>query len=93
MIVMVSAVFIVFTTALAVLSWKWERARQIVDGVACLAMFVFFIIAATAVLRTVLDGTVFMTEVHSVLTEPAFLASGAYLGTYGVGRTAFIALR
>ncbi|MBH5317257.1 transposase [Paenibacillus sp. GSMTC-2017] len=93
MIVVVSVVLVLLSTVIAVLSSKMERARQLFDWVACLAIFIFSINAATAVLRTNLDGTVFMTEVHSVLMNPAFLISGAYLGIYGLARVALIAWR
>ena len=35
-------------------------------------------------LKTLLDDTVFMTQVHEVLLSPFFLISGGYLGPYGL---------
>jgi len=70
---------------------RFEKARRSLDALGCLASFVFFVAVADAVLKTLLDDTVFMTEVHRVLLNPAFLISGAYLGPYGVSRLALLA--
>ncbi|RAP78622.1 transposase [Paenibacillus montanisoli] len=56
--------------------------RKCIDGLAVLAYLGFFAIAAKSVARTLMDGAVFMTQVHEVLLSPIFLASGAYLGPY-----------
>ncbi|SDW82382.1 hypothetical protein [Paenibacillus sp. CF384] len=69
---------------LAVLRAKYEGLRKIIDGLAVLAYLGFFSIAANSVARTLLDDTVFMTQVHDVLLSPVFLGSGAYLGPYGL---------
>ncbi|REK75834.1 hypothetical protein [Paenibacillus paeoniae] len=82
-------------TSLAALAMmlKYERVRRGLDGLACLVTFVFFVAVSGAVMGTLLDDTVFMTEVHRVLLNPAFLISGAYLGPYGVSRLALLAWR
>ncbi|SFS50448.1 hypothetical protein [Paenibacillus sp. BC26] len=69
---------------LAVLRVKYDVFRKIIDGLAVLAYLGFFSIAANSVARTLLDDTVFMTQVHEVLLSPIFLVSGAYLGPYGL---------
>ena len=65
-------------------------ASRIFDGAAVVAAFLFFVVAADAVMQTLADGTVFMTEVHRVLENPFFLASGAFLGPYTIGRIAML---
>ncbi|WP_164523077.1 hypothetical protein [Paenibacillus baekrokdamisoli] len=56
----------------------------IIDGLAVLAYLGFFMETASSVLRTLMDGTVFMTQVHEVLLNSIFLISGGYLGPYGL---------
>lgn len=65
-------------------------ASRIFDGIAVVAAFLFFVTAADAVAETLLHDTVFMTEVHRVLANPVFLASGAYLGPYALARIAML---
>jgi len=64
---------------------RWKRGlERTVDALAILAYLGFFSLAARSVIRTVLDHTVFMTQVHEVLKDPIFLTCGAYLGPYGL---------
>ncbi|GGD49611.1 hypothetical protein [Paenibacillus nasutitermitis] len=64
---------------------KWKRElEKAVDAIAVVAYIGFFSLAARSVIRTLLDHTVFMTQVHEVLMDPVFLACGAYLGPYGL---------
>ncbi|AZN42803.1 transposase [Paenibacillus albus] len=63
---------------------KSDGVRMLLDGLAVLAYMGFFVVAASSVARTIWDDTVFMTQVHEVLQSPIFLASGAYLGPYGL---------
>ncbi|RJE91128.1 hypothetical protein D3P07_03395 [Paenibacillus sp. 1011MAR3C5] len=91
MYIMIAAGLAIVSVALAAAGGKYEKAKRGLDGLACLAAFVFFVAVSGAVLKTLLDDTVFMTEVHSVLLNPAFLISGAYLGPYGVSRLALLA--
>lgn len=67
------------------LVWGWSRsprARMILDIAGIAAFFLFFVLTARAVIRTLADGTVFMTHVHEILLQPLFLICGAYLGPY-----------
>lgn len=76
----------------AIIGWgsrASKGASLIFDGLAVIALFLFFVIAAAAVMGTIADDTVFMTEVHKVLINPLFLASGAYLGPYTIAKIAF----
>ncbi|NBD26526.1 hypothetical protein [Paenibacillus glycinis] len=69
------------------LTWlrhAYRGAKWLLDVLAAAAYLLFFSEAAHAVLRTLLDDTVFMTQVHEVLLSPLFLVSGGYLGPYGL---------
>ncbi|MBO7744744.1 hypothetical protein I8J29_11085 [Paenibacillus sp. MWE-103] len=71
----------------ALLAWlrlKSRGARRLLDVAAVLAYLAFFAEAAHAVMRTLLDDTVFMTQVHEVLLSPLFMAGGGYLGVYAL---------
>ncbi|MFC5648087.1 hypothetical protein ACFPYJ_02955 [Paenibacillus solisilvae] len=62
-----------------------SRIAQIgIDSLAVLAYLGFFAEAASSVVKTLADDTVFMTQVHDVLLSPVFLISGGYLGPYGL---------
>jgi hypothetical protein len=58
--------------------------RRLFDGFAVLSAYVFSIIAAIAVYEILRDDMVFMTRIHGVFNNIWFLASGAYLGNYGL---------
>ena len=69
------------------LTWlrhAYRGAKWLLDMLAAAAYLLFFSEAAHAVLKTLLDDTVFMTQVHEVLLSPLFLISGGYLGPYGL---------
>ncbi|QHW33397.1 hypothetical protein GZH47_23110 [Paenibacillus rhizovicinus] len=71
----------------ALLTWLriWNRgARRVLDLLAVLAYILFFTEAAHAIMKTLLDDTVFMTQVHEVLLSWPFLISGSYMGPYGM---------
>jgi hypothetical protein len=54
----------------------------IIDALGLISFLLLFAEAADSVMRTLLDDTVFMTQVHEVFLSPVFLACGAYLGIY-----------
>jgi hypothetical protein len=58
--------------------------RLLIDGIAVLSAYTFGIIAAIAIYQILRDDTVFMTHIHGIFNNVAFLASGAYLGNYGL---------
>ncbi|MDQ0061176.1 hypothetical protein [Paenibacillus harenae] len=76
------------TVLLGWLCGKSASWRRLCDGLAVVAFFLFFVIASSAAASTIMRGTVFMTEVHLVLINPAFLASGAYIGPYTLSKLA-----
>lgn len=59
-----------------------RRVSRICDGLAAVSFFMMFSIISAAVVRTILNDTVFMTEVHSILLNPFLLSSGAFIGVY-----------
>ncbi|REE86239.1 hypothetical protein A8990_111136 [Paenibacillus taihuensis] len=63
---------------------KSDGVKMLLDGLAVLAYLGFFVLGAASVARTIMDDTVFMTQVHEVFNSPIFLVSGAYLGPYGL---------
>jgi hypothetical protein len=67
--------------------------RRLFDGFAVLSAFVFGIIAAIAVYEILRDDTVFMTHIHGVFNNTWFLASGAYLGNYGLYKLIYMLVR
>ncbi|WP_138752479.1 hypothetical protein [Paenibacillus sinopodophylli] len=88
MIILIGAALVVGTVLVVWMSRISEVASRVLDGAAALAVFLFFVTAADAVAETLLHDTIFMTEVHRVLANPIFLASGAYLGPYLLARIA-----
>ena len=69
---------------LYVLRVKSRIAQIVIDSLAVFAYLGLFIEAASSIVKTLLDDTVFMTQVHDVLLHPIFLISGSYLGPYGL---------
>jgi hypothetical protein len=66
------------------LVWAFPLSRRLFDGFAVLSAYVFGIIAAIAVYEILRDDAVFMTRIHGIFNNAWFLASGAYLGNYGL---------
>jgi hypothetical protein len=66
------------------LARTFALCRRLFDGLAVLSAYVFGIIAAIAVYESLRDDMVFMTRIHGVFNNAWFLASGAYLGNYGL---------
>jgi uncharacterized membrane protein YjjB (DUF3815 family) len=67
-----------------------DLISRMFDAIAVVAVFVLYVTAADAVIETIAHDTVFMTEVHQVLENASFLASGAYLGPYTLARIAML---
>jgi len=63
-----------------------RRMRKLCDSLAAIGFFVMFTVISAAVARTIWNGTVFMTEVHSILVNPFLLVSGAFVGAYTVAK-------
>ncbi|ALS29314.1 hypothetical protein IJ21_39280 [Paenibacillus sp. 32O-W] len=66
--------------------------RRLIDGAAALALLVVFAAAAVSIYRTVAGDTVFLTQIHELLLNPAFMAGGAYLAVYALSLLGAITL-
>lgn len=76
------------TFVMPILMWLAARSRHGVRKVflmvALLSAVIANIIAAQAIADILMKNTVMMTEVHKIFYNPLFLASGAYLGLFGL---------
>jgi len=90
MIILIGAALAVGAVLIGWLSRMSVTVSRILDGLAVAAIFLFFVTAADAIAQTLIDDTVFMTEVHRVLKNMVFLISGAYLGPYTLARIALL---
>ncbi|QAY66611.1 hypothetical protein [Paenibacillus protaetiae] len=90
MITLVTAIVLAAGSGAMVMWWLRDaRAKEWCDYAAAAALFLFIMSVSGSVARTLLHGTVFLTEVHIVLLNPLFMASGAYLALYSIA-AAFI---
>jgi len=88
MMILIGAALAVGAVLIGWLSRMSATVSRVLDGLAVTAIFLFFVTAADAIAQTLMDDTVFMTEVHRVLKNMVFLISGAYLGPYALARIA-----
>ncbi|GMK41136.1 hypothetical protein PCCS19_41920 [Paenibacillus sp. CCS19] len=65
---------------------RWTAVLRLADGLASLALICAGAAVSSTILRVLRDDTVYMTEVHSVLLNPAFLIGGGYLLLYATAR-------
>lgn len=65
---------------------RWTAVRRLADGLASFALICAGAAVSGSILRVIRDDTVYMTEVHSVLLNPAFLIGGGYLLLYTAAR-------
>jgi len=63
-----------------------ETLARAADGAAALSVLALGAVAGAGVWRTIRDGTLYMTEIHSVLASPALWLGGSYLVVYAIGR-------
>ncbi|KQO18002.1 hypothetical protein [Paenibacillus sp. Leaf72] len=70
-----------------------RKALLVMDALAAILLFATFVSIASAIARTMLRDTVFMTEIHAVLLNPVFIIGGAYLAIYTPARMAINVLR
>ncbi|MGO4108729.1 hypothetical protein [Paenibacillus sp. YAF4_2] len=68
------------------ISYRSETGRKLLSSLAAIAIFLASTVIATAATRTIMDNTVYMTEIHSVLESPTFIISTGYLMIYGLAR-------
>lgn len=68
------------------ISYRSKLGHSVLGGLAAIAIFLSSTVIATAATRTIMDNTVYMTEIHSVLESPTFIISTGYLMVYGLAR-------
>jgi uncharacterized membrane protein (GlpM family) len=90
MMMMIGAALAVGALLIGWGSRRSDFVSRLFDVVAAVALFIFYVAAADAVIETIAHETVFMTEVHRVFENTIFLASGAYLGPYTLARIAML---
>jgi hypothetical protein len=73
---------IIFPILMLLFSLKWRVAELVFNTLALLSALVFGNIAAASIYRILKNHTVFMTSIHAIFLNPAFLLTGAYLGIY-----------
>ncbi|NIK76060.1 hypothetical protein FHS15_001167 [Paenibacillus castaneae] len=88
--IMIGAVLAIGAAIIGWASYASKMASRLFNAAAVVALFLLFVILAEAVMKTITHDTVFMTEVHRILLNPVFLASGSYLGPYTLGRIAML---
>ncbi len=59
---------------------------------AVIAAIIFGSIASTSVYQIIIDNAVFMTAIHAIFLNPAFLITGGYLGIFIIYRLIKLAL-
>jgi len=65
---------------------RWTTVRRLADGLASFALICAGAAVSGTILRVIQHDTVYMTEVHRVLLNPAFLLGGGYLLLYTTAR-------
>ncbi|MFP7733556.1 transposase [Priestia aryabhattai] len=73
---------IIFPILMLFFSLKWRVAELVFNTLALLSALVFGNIAAASIYHILKNHTVFMTSIHAIFLNPAFLLTGAYLGIY-----------
>ncbi|MFS0903869.1 transposase [Priestia aryabhattai] len=82
MVFLIVAGSIIFPIVMLFFSLKWKGAELVFNTLALLAALVFGNIAVASIYRILKNHTVFMTSIHAIFLNPAFLLTGAYLGIY-----------
>lgn len=72
MMILIGAALAVGAILMGWLSRMSASVNRVLDGLAVTAIFLFFVTAAAAIAQTLMDDTVFMTEVHRVLKNIVF---------------------
>ena len=68
------------------LSSKSDKLQLIFNIIAVLSIIIFGSITSTSIYQIILDDEVFMTTIHAIFLNPAFLITGGYLGAFVIYR-------
>ena len=66
--------------------YHWIKSCIFFNLVMVLSVIVLGNIAAISIYQIIRDNEVFMTAIHAVFLNPAFLIAGAYIGIYAIYR-------
>lgn len=86
LMIVIGAVLAISSLVAGWIGYRSKSALKILDGAGAAAFLLVMTIIGTAVLRTIMNGTVFMTEIHAILLNPIFLTAGSYLSVYVLAR-------
>lgn len=68
------------------LSSKSDKLQMVFNSIAVLSIIIFGSIASTSIYQIIRDDEVFMTTIHALFLNPAFLVTGSYLGVFIIYR-------
>ena len=68
------------------LSSKSDKLQIVFNSIAVLSIIIFGSIVSTSIYQIILDDEVFMTTIHAIFLNPAFLVTGSYLGVFIIYR-------
>ncbi len=69
-----------------------KKFQIVFNAIAAISAVIFGVIAAVSIQQILIDGTVFMTAIHSVFLNPFFLITGAYIGLFAIYRLLVLTL-
>ncbi|GGG67006.1 hypothetical protein [Paenibacillus radicis (ex Gao et al. 2016)] len=93
MTIIIGILLAVASFAAGWIGYRSAIARMVLGVLASIALFLASTVIGSAATRTIMDDTIFMTEIHSVLQSATFLTSVAYLMVYGLSRIALQAVQ
>lgn len=66
--------------------YLWGRMYIFFNLLMLISLLTFGNIASLSIFQIIRDNTVFMTAIHGIFLNQAFLVSGAYIGLYTIYR-------
>lgn len=73
---------IIIPLGMYALQLKWTVLRFLYNILAIICSLLFGNIASLAILEVIRNKTVYMTTIHAIFLNTAFLMTGAYLGVF-----------
>ena len=83
---------VVVPAILLFLSLKSKKVQMIFNIVAVISTIIFGSITSTSIYQILIDDEVFMTTIHAIFLNPAFLVTGGYLGAFVIYRLMMLSL-
>ncbi|MBD2871363.1 hypothetical protein [Paenibacillus arenilitoris] len=88
LIILIGAGLAIAAAIVGWISYRSNTGRKLFGSLAAIAIFLASTVISASAVRTMIDNTVYMTEIHSVLESPTFIISTGYLMVYGLARAA-----